>query len=106
MAGLALLMLIAYGFYSYSENGYTKMHKLYLGVMLPLWYVLLVLPDVCTVGYAFPTVPMFGLLLVIVCARVLELRRTGQLDELTNRVRGRNVTVQFADEMDTWGEND
>lgn len=82
------------------------MHKLYLGVMLPIWYMLLVLPDVCTVGYAFPTTPMFGLLLVIVCARVLELRRTGKFDELTSRVRGRNVTVQFADEAEVWNEND
>lgn len=82
------------------------MHKLYLGVMLPTWYVLLALPDVCTAGYAFPTAPILCLLLVIAGARVLELRRTGQLGELTSRVRGRNVTVQFADEAETWNEND
>lgn len=106
MAGLALLFLISQGFYSYSKNGYTKMNKLYLWLMLPTWYVLLVLPTVCTADYEFPTAAILCLLLVIVGARVLELRRTGQLDELTSRVRGRNVTVQFADESEIWNEND
>ncbi len=87
------------------------MDKLFLWIMLPLWWVLIVTPDfVLVLTYIFkntnPLANIVWLGIILIAARLAEYQRLGKL-LLFGRAGGSvEYAVEFDDESEIWDAND
>lgn len=86
------------------------MHRLFLMITLPLWWVLIVTPDmVAVLRYIFentdPVVNTIALGMVLVAARFASLYESGQLPTLRRRGEQAEYAVKFEDESKVWDED-
>lgn len=86
------------------------MDRLWLYIMIPLWWLIIVTPDLGLVmRYIFqhtdPVTDIVWLGLILVAARLVELQRLGKLP-LFGRSGSVEYAVEFDDEMEAWDAND
>jgi hypothetical protein len=86
------------------------MNKLFLAIALPLWWIIVVTPDLRLIlERTDPVENVIALGLVLIAARVSELLRTGEFPRLPSlrRENGQvEYAVEFADEGSVWNEED
>jgi hypothetical protein len=86
------------------------MDKLFLWIMLPIWWLIIVTPDVGAVlEYIFrntnPLANILWLALILIAARFSELQRLGKLP-LFGRAETTEYAVEFDDEITgVWDED-
>jgi len=81
------------------------MDKLVLTIALPLWWIIVVTPDLRLIlERTDPVQNVATLGLIFVAAKISELHRTGRLPSL-RREGEVEYAVEFDDEIEVWDEN-